>query len=166
MADIAVCPNDGTTLTKSTSVNAAGHGITRWVCPLGDFNGPWFVGNETGELNQIPEVSRKTNRITGSVAASVAITTGTADHNTDVNVTDIDVTTLLAANANRKSALIQNNGTGNIRVTLDGVDPTVDYGIRVAGGQSLPLDPPYIVTGAIKAKSEVIANVVGVTEIA
>ena len=166
MADIAVCPNDGTTLTKSTAVNAAGHGITRWVCPLGDFNGPWFVGNETGELNQIPEVTRQVTRLTGSVTTAAAITTGTADHNTDVNVTDIAVTTLLAANANRKSALIQNNGTGNIRVTLDGVDPAVDYGIRVAGGRELPIDPPYIVTGAIKAISEVIANVVGVTEIA
>ena len=166
MADIAVCPNDGTTLTKSTAVNAAGHGITRWVCPLGDFNGPWFVGNETGELNQIPEVSRKTNRITGSVTAAVSVTTGTAVHTADNTVDNVTFETVLAANANRKSALIQNNGTTAIRVTMSAADPTATLGIRVPAGQNLPIDGPNVVTAAVKAISESGSNAIGVTEIA
>ena len=165
MADIAVCPNDGTTLTKSTAVNAAGHAITRWVCPLGDFNGPWFVGAETGELNQIPEVTRQVTRITGSVGTSVAVTTGTATHTADNTVDNVTFEVVLAANANRKSALIQNNGSTAIRVTMSAADPTATLGIRVPAGQNLPIDGPNVVTAAIKAISESGSNPVGVTEV-
>ena len=162
----AVCPNDGTRLTKATAVNGAGDAITRWVCPVGDWNAPWFVGAETGELNQIPEVSRATTRLVGTVTTAAAAQSGTATHTADNTVDNVTAETVLAANTSRKYAMIQNNGATAIRVTISGATPTATMGIRVPAASALVIDQPFVTTGDIKAISESGSNAVAVVEVA
>lgn len=90
----------------------------------------------------------------GTVTTSSGATAGTPAHTADVTV---DATaggvTLLAANTNRKAAMIQNTGAANMRVSVGGT-PTATNGIQVAPGQVLTLSSPYCPTGAIKAIRE------------
>lgn len=92
--------------------------------------------------------------VTGTVSVTGESTAGTPTHTADITV---DATaggvTLLASNANRKSAVIQNVGAANIRVSVGGT-PTTTNGIQLAPGQTLALSMPYIPTGAIKAIRE------------
>lgn len=61
---------------------------------------------------------------------------------------------LLAANPHRKSALIINVGTENMRVTTDGSAPTSTHGKRVSVGASLALSSLYCPTSVVKAICE------------
>lgn len=68
------CPLDATRLVLVSTVNPSGDTLHRWECPLGDWAGPWYSGDASDEINQIPEVSRKTNLISGGIGI-----TGTVD---------------------------------------------------------------------------------------
>lgn len=84
-------------------------------------------------------------------AANVA---GTPTHAADITV---DATaggvTLLAANAARKAAIIQNTGTATMRVSIGGT-PATNTGFQVAAGGVLRIEAPFCPTGAIKAIRE------------
>lgn len=78
--------------------------------------------------------------------------TGESKDNDDVVVDNTaGGVVLLAENVGRKSALIINTGTEDIRVTTDGSDPTPTHGKLVVGGGSLTLSPPYCPTKEVKA---------------
>lgn len=87
---------------------------------------------------------------TGSVSAAPR-ETGTLANGAETAVAAAAVS-ILAANANRRSALIQNTGAANIRVGITGVTATT--GIRLVPGGILELAMPYIVTNAIFAIRE------------
>lgn len=79
---------------------------------------------------------------------------GTATHTADATVdSTAGGVTLLALNANRKGAIIQNTGTANIRVSVGGT-PTTSTGIQLAAGASLTLAAPFCPTAAVKAIRE------------
>lgn len=62
--------------------------------------------------------------------------------------------TLLAANAVRRAATIQNNDAAQVmRYTLDGSNPSATAGFRLQPGESYDV-PAYACTGAIKAIME------------
>lgn len=80
---------------------------------------------------------------------------GTAIDNDDVPVDDTaGGVILLDANPNRRSALIVNVGTENMRVTTDGSDPTPTHGKPVPAGSSLSLSSPYCPLDEVKACQE------------
>lgn len=65
---------------------------------------------------------------------------------------------VLAANANRRYLLIQNNdSSGVIYVRLDGAVATSATGIKIAAGGSLELQG-YVPTGAITAIGDLVSN--------
>lgn len=66
--------------------------------------------------------------------------------------------TILAANAVRKGALIENAGTANCRVTIDGSAPTATHGIQLLPGGTLTLQYPYCPALIIKAIRESAVN--------
>lgn len=75
--------------------------------------------------------------------------------NSRATVLTSGVSTLLAANANRRAVLVQNNSLADaIRLTMDGVDPTAAQGIRIAAGGFWEAPAGYAPTGAIKAIAE------------
>lgn len=85
--------------------------------------------------------------ITGSV--SIANTSG-AFSQAQPLVNDFPAQ-ILAANPLRRYLLIQNkDATGDIYVTLNGVDATFANGIKIAAGGSMELQG-YVPTGAVKA---------------
>lgn len=77
---------------------------------------------------------------------------GASKDNDDVTV---DATaggvTLLAANPQRKTALIINTGANPMRVTTDGSNPTATHGKLVAAGSALALSAPFCPTNVVKA---------------
>lgn len=76
---------------------------------------------------------------------------GTATHTTDATVSGT-ASTILAANAERRAAVIENvHATVSLRVTIDGQTPTSSLGILLAPGQALNLDSPGCPKAAIKA---------------
>lgn len=103
-----------------------------------------------------------------AVPVSVATDTsaGTATSTADNTVTNASET-VLAANANRKAAIIQVVSGGNARVRLDGGTATTSNGIQLAaGGPPLVISMPYCPQGAITAIREGSTDaVVHVTEI-
>jgi hypothetical protein len=61
---------------------------------------------------------------------------------------------LLAANANRKYLLVQNNdASAYMRITLDGSTPSATAGFRVSPGGSMEMSN-YTVSGMVKAIME------------
>jgi hypothetical protein len=75
---------------------------------------------------------------------------GAFTHNHET-VTDAAVSLLAAANSTRRYLLIQNlDPAANMRIRLDGVDPTAITGIRLGPGDSLEL-ASFVPTGAVKA---------------
>jgi hypothetical protein len=75
--------------------------------------------------------------------------------NSRATVLSSGVTLLLAADANRRYVLVQNNDAAvALRVTMDGVDPTTAQGVRVPAGGSYECPPGFAPTGAIKAIAE------------
>lgn len=90
---------------------------------------------------------------------------GTVTHVADNTVDAVTAETILGANSSRKFAMIQNNGTAAIRVSVSADAPTATLGIRVPAGEHASFDQPNIVTAAIKAISESGSNAVGATEV-
>lgn len=90
----------------------------------------------------------------GGLTTREAPTAGTSTQPADITV---DATSggvvLLAANASRKSAVIQNTGAATMRLRIDG-DPTTTRGLQIAAGQSFNIGMPFCPTGAIKAIRE------------
>ena len=112
----------------------------------------------------IGDGSARYNRSQGSVAIT-NINGAFAD--TQKSVTNANQA-LLAANANRRYALIQNNSAAGqvLRVTLDGTNATVAKGKRIQSGQSLELQG-YVATTAIYGfmeTADATANNVDITE--
>jgi hypothetical protein len=70
---------------------------------------------------------------------------------------------ILAANANRKAAIVQNVGNQPMRVGIAGV--TAVTGIQLVAGATLIFDAPYIVIGAIFAIRETADTTAFATEI-
>lgn len=90
------------------------------------------------------------NRTTGAVQVS---NTGGAFTHAQASVTNAD-NTILAANANRRYCLIQNNSAaGVLRLVLDGTIATTAKGIRLQPGASYEV-PSYCMTNAIRACME------------
>lgn len=82
-------------------------------------------------------------------------TAATAADGTDITVDGTaGGVTVLAANTNRKSALIQNTGAATMRVTTDGTAPTATHGKQVAAGNALVLSSPNCPTVVVKAIRE------------
>lgn len=80
-------------------------------------------------------------------------TFGTPLHYDDRTVSSTAVA-ILGPNLARKSALIQNVGSANIRVTWDGSTPTATHGHQIASGAVLSLDQPFVPTGLVQAIRE------------
>jgi hypothetical protein len=85
------------------------------------------------------------------------MSTGTLDNGAE---TVVDATAggveVLASNANRKCAIIQNVGNSNMRVGVSGV--TATSGFQLVPGASAIFEPPFLPTGAIFAIREGGAN--------
>jgi len=111
----------------------------------------------------IGDGSARYNRSQGSVAIT---NVNGAFTDTQQSVTNANQV-LLAANANRRYALIQNNDPAQVlRVTLDGTAATATKGKRIQPGQSLELQG-YVATTAINGMMEAAtatANNVDITE--
>lgn len=95
---------------------------------------------------------RITVNVNGTVPTASAAASASAINYDDIAV---DATaggvSVLAANANRKGALLRNVGTANARVTLDGSTPSATHGLLLKPDEVLTLDQPYCPTGAVKA---------------
>lgn len=83
---------------------------------------------------------------------------GAANAVTDAADVAVDGTvggvTVLAANVNRKGAIIQNTGSANMRVTVNGSAAAANRGIQVPPGGLLNLSAPFCPTGVVKAIRE------------
>lgn len=124
--------------------------LSRWPAALGSGGGLKVDGSGTA----LP------------VSIATDTTAGTATSSADNTVTNASET-ILASNANRKSAIIQVVSGGNLRVRLDGSAATTSNGIQlIAGGPALIINMPYCPTGNITAIREgSVDGVVHVTEI-
>lgn len=85
-----------------------------------------------------------------SVTLASGTSTGTLNNGVETTV-GVAATQIIAANAGRKSLIIQNTGTTNMRVGAAGV--TVSTGVRLASGDTLILELP-VATNAIFAIRE------------
>jgi len=100
-----------------------------------------------------------------ALAVHDAATTGVATNFDDVAVAAVAVS-VLAANPARKSAIIQNVGTGPVRVTLDGTAPTATRGLQLQPGQSVSLTQPYVPVLIVRAIREgAVSSSVAVVEV-
>ena len=77
--------------------------------------------------------------------------TGTWANGVEVSVSSSAVQ-VLAANANRKTAIVQNTGKANVRIGITGVTSTT--GVRLVPGGALVLKKPNVETNAIFAVRE------------
>lgn len=103
--------------------------------------------------------------LSGSVNVSNFPALGGAFTQGRASVTNVNQV-ILAANANRKYLLIQNNDAAAVmRVTLDGSAATAAQGFRIDAGASLELSQ-FNVTGAINAMMETATAAAGNVEIA
>ena len=101
----------------------------------------------------------------GSVTRE-APTSAAAAHTDDITVTTVSVAAVLAPNAARLGATIQNTGSTNaLRVTLDGTNPSATRGILVPAGATLTLSQPYCPTAVVRAIAISGSTTVGVTEL-
>ena len=117
------------------------------------------IGAGGGGSTSVPAVAAS-----GTVTREVP-TSGEAVTTADVTVGTAAVAVVLAANASRKAAVIQNTGATNaVRVTLDGTDPTATKGILIAAGGSLLLSQPYCPIKVVRALAITASTTVGVTE--
>lgn len=126
--------------------------LSRWPAALGANGGLKIEGVASGTVVPV------------SVASNT--TAGTATSTADNTVTNASEE-VLAANANRKAAIIQVVSGGNARVRLDGGTATTSNGVQlISGGPALVVSMPYCPTGAITAIREGGTDaVVHVTEI-
>lgn len=80
---------------------------------------------------------------------------GTLELGVTTNVTNAGAVIVLAANAARRGFLIQNNGTGNVRVGPLGV--TVPTGVRLIPNAVLRGTPPFLPEQDLYAIAETVA---------
>ena len=97
-----------------------------------------------------------------SLVVAVQALTGTLANGTETAVSTVAVS-VLASNANRKSAIIQNTGAQTVRIGIAGVTATT--GIKLVSGATIVFEPPYIVTGQFFAIRESADSIVFATEI-
>ena len=71
---------------------------------------------------------------------------------------------VLAANALRQFALIQNNGSTSVRLTWGGTDPTTSTGIRLEAGSSIAFEGPQLHRALIRGIEESGAPVLDIVE--
>lgn len=95
--------------------------------------------------------------------AAPPVTTGTLANGAQTAVSSSAVE-VLAANSNRKRAIVQNVGANAVRIGIAAVTATT--GIQLAPGATLQLEVPYIHTGAIFAIRESADSTVFATEVA
>jgi hypothetical protein len=109
--------------------------------------------------------------LTTPPAVTASVSAGASSGTASATAADITVdntaggVTLLASNGSRKSALIQNTGSANIRVAINGT-PTATTGYQLAPGATLVLDQPFVPQSTIKAIREGSTNsTASVTEV-
>lgn len=82
----------------------------------------------------------------------VSLPSGRAVDNDDIVVDGtVGGIVLLSLNKNRKSALILNVGSEDMRITTDGSSPTSTHGKLVPSGGALVLSSPFCPKDAVKA---------------
>lgn len=107
----------------------------------------WLTTGGTANANDTPPTVKTQGTTTTNTA-------GTATHTADATVdSTAGGVTLLASNANRKAAFVQNVGTANIRVSVGGT-PATTTGLQLTPGATLILEAPFCPTAAIKAIRE------------
>lgn len=127
------------------------------------------IGNvriEGGVSGLEAEVDLPANLTSADLAVAVhdAATAGTATQAADLAVAGASVA-VLAANALRKSAVVQNVGAANVRVAV-GAAAAAATGLQLAPGQSLVLSQPYCPTAVINAIREgAVSSTVSVLEV-
>lgn len=97
-----------------------------------------------------------------AIALSVEIA-GAQQPGIEPIVTSATAVMLLAANPARRGIIIQNNGSGNVRVGPAGVNVT--NGIRLLPDAILTASPPFLPTNAVWAIAEAVSCAVFATEI-
>lgn len=140
----------------------AGIGVTQLTSPWVVSGTVAVTGTQTDALTDT-ELRASPVPVSGVVTANVSATTATLANGTQTAVSSIAVS-VLAANANRKSAIIQNVGSNNIRVGVAGVTATT--GVQVIPGGKVTLGMPYIHTGAVFAIRESTDSTVLAQEVA
>jgi len=134
---------------RSVTVGAAAVG----AAPAGD---PVLQGGSDGAVVRVIKLDTPGRQDTFDS------TTGTLANGAETAVSNVAVS-VLAANANRKVAIVQNVGNLTARIGVAGV--TAATGIQLVAGATLVLEPPYVVTGAIFAIRETADTTVFATEI-
>lgn len=95
------------------------------------------------------------DRSAGSVVVTNLPAAQGAYVNSRATVTAAGVSTLLPASSTRRYVLVQNNDPViALRLTMDGVDPTIAQGIKIAPGGYWESPAGYAPTAAIKAIAE------------
>lgn len=119
-------------------------------------------GNEAQvDVITLPALPAGSNNIGDVDIASFP--TGTLANGAETAVSSSAVS-VLASNANRKAAIIQNVGANNVRVGITGVTATT--GVQLKPGGSLTLSMPYVHTGAVFAIRESADSTVLAQEVA
>lgn len=158
MADVitsASCAGDGTTeiVVNGAVVSDSNPLPVEATVDVGDIT----IGNvriEGGVSGSEAEVDLPANLTSADLALAVhdAATAGATTTTTDQAVTNV-AGDVLAASATRKSAIIENTGTANVRVSI-GSDATTTHGVQLSPGQSLVLSQPYCPTERVSAIRE------------
>jgi hypothetical protein len=101
-------------------------------------------------------------RVAGTVTTSESWAGGTLGNGAETSVGG-SATQLVAATAGRKKLIVQNNGTGAIRIGTTGVTATT--GLRIKADGVAVFDMPHCPTNAIYAISESGTNTVLTQEV-
>lgn len=75
---------------------------------------------------------------------TVTFPTGTLTNGTQVSTSGAGTVSILASNANRRSATVQNVGLATVRIGVSGVTTTTGY--QLVAGSTLILEMPYVPT--------------------
>jgi hypothetical protein len=144
-----------------------------------DFQLSPFTGLRVTNLGGVDSVfkltiatGKKAGSAPGVISGSVAVSNFPAGSALNgaftqgrVSLTNVNQV-IIAANANRRSLIIQNNDAAQVmRVTLNGVAATAAQGFRIPAGDSLDLSD-YLSTGAVNAIMEVATAAAGNVEFA
>lgn len=114
------------------------------------------ITDKTGSSNTVQLMCATQEYVDQTYSGTVSLTNLQGAYtNGRATVTAVAVSTLLAADAARRFVEVQNTDTGiYLRLTVDGVDPTIAQGIRIAPGQSWCSPANFAPVGAIKAIAE------------
>lgn len=152
---------DATTHTTLTSIDGHVDGLEALVTTGNaslasiDAGTPAALGQALMAASQPVVIASDQSAVPTAQVATSGAATATSDVTVDATAGGISV---LGANAARKSAIIQNVGTANMRVTIDNSAPTSTHGLQLVPGQSLQLRMPYIELLAVKAIREGAVN--------